>query len=137
MRRGPRGHRGGIVLVCVLVCMGIASTIVLASVQSSLTARRQMRTEIQLEQTRWLLEAGVVRAVQNARADSDYQGETWQVDDAVDEFERARIEITVRRGEPSAETARVDVIAQVSQDTPNAKPTRRSRSLTIDLSETP
>ena len=127
----------GAVLICVLVCMGIASAIILASVRSSLRARRQMRREIQLEQTRWLLEAGAVRAVQELRADEDYSGETWRVDEAVERFDQARVEITVRRDVAPAGSARVDVVARVAQDAPNAQPTRRSRSLLVELDSPP
>ncbi len=94
-------QRVGAVLVCVLVCMGIATTIGLVAVRSSLQVRRQLRQELQLEQTRWLLDAGIARGLQQLNRRPDYQGETWEVSPALPTDMHATIEIKVLT-EPTA-----------------------------------
>lgn len=74
--RNHRIERSGTVLLVVLVCMVVTTSIVLGAVQSSLRHRRQLRQDIQMEQTRWLLDAGIGRAISQLERDADYDGET-------------------------------------------------------------
>ena len=128
-----RKRNTGVVLVCVLVCMGIASAIVLTSVRMSLRTRRQMRAEIQLEQTRWLLEAGLVRAVKRLREQPDYAGEMWDASEALTQYDRARVSIDVQRDAASAGTARLILRARVGRQAPGQRSTQRSRTVVVDV----
>ena len=76
MKNRHRAEKRGTVLLVVLVCMVVATSIVLGAVQSSLRHRRQLHQEIQLEQTRWLLDAGISRAISQLDRDPEYDGET-------------------------------------------------------------
>ncbi len=49
--------RNGSILVLSLVVLIVVSALMMATVRSSLGVRRQLRTDLQLEQTRWLLQA--------------------------------------------------------------------------------
>jgi hypothetical protein len=73
-----RNQRSGsiviVALVCLLVVMGLAASMI----QGALRDRRHMRTLRDLRQTELLIEAGVDRAAFQL-ADDDYRGETWDV----------------------------------------------------------
>jgi hypothetical protein len=73
-----RNQRSGsiviVALVCLLVVMGLAASMI----QGALRDRRHMRTLRDLRQTELLIEAGVDRAAFQL-TDDDYRGETWDV----------------------------------------------------------
>lgn len=130
------GKRSGAILVCVLVCMGIATTIGLVAVRSSLQARRQMRQEVQLEQTRWLLDAGLARGLQQLRQSPAYQGETWNVAPALQSYPDAVVNIEVLADSSAPDgPARLQVTAVLGHSDPlSAAPagaTRRSDSIVL------
>jgi len=93
-RRTPRPAS---VLVAVLVCLAIATTLVTSSVRTALNARRAMRTQHQLRQTELLLAAGIERASRQLQAATDYTGETWELPSLVmpnSDSAQVKIEIT-------------------------------------------
>lgn len=62
-RYGTTTNRhGAAALTVVLVCVSVIGALVFASLQTSLRQRRQLDRELQMEQTRWLVEAGVDHA---------------------------------------------------------------------------
>ena len=97
IQRPGRSGRQGSLLVCVLVCMGIALSIMLTSVHASLRERRQVARELQMEQTRWLVDAGLTHGTMRLRDDSGYTGETWEVAPVILEDQLATIEISVTK----------------------------------------
>jgi len=54
--------RSGTVLIAVLVCLGLIATLMFSAVRVSLQQRRQLERELQMEQTCWLADAGLVHA---------------------------------------------------------------------------
>ncbi|MGI9472992.1 MAG: hypothetical protein ACR2NZ_15740 [Rubripirellula sp.] len=72
-----RSSRDGTLVICVLVCLLVASSMVIATTRSALQARRECRVQQQLRQTELLLDAGVRRAAGQLNNDADYQGEQW------------------------------------------------------------
>lgn len=74
---GKRHHRTGTLVVCVMVCLLVASTMVATTTQSALRSRRDVRLRQQLRQTELLLDAGVHRASRQLKIDADYRGEEW------------------------------------------------------------
>jgi hypothetical protein len=129
--RVAKSRSSGSILICVLVCLGIATSIMMVSVRSSLRVRRQMRNETQLEQTRWLLEAGVRRGVNRLREDPGYRGETWQVVPALTAYRDATVEIKVTRDGASDERARMRVSARIGGQTTHTESTQRSATLLV------
>ena len=125
----------GSILICVLVCLGIAASIMLVSVRSSLRVRRQMRNETQLEQTRWLLEAGVKRGASRLREDPAYRGETWQVVPALTAYRDATVEIKVTRDAVSDEQASLSVSARIGGQTTHTESTQRSTTLLVQRTQ--
>lgn len=131
MRRLPDSPRIGTLLVCVLVCLGIATSIMLTAVHSSLRARRQIARELQMEQTRWLLDAGVARARSQLRGDSGYSGESWEVTPALAAHQTARIEISLGDENAADGSRRLAVTATIRGRDPGSLPTRRTLALLI------
>lgn len=103
--------RRGVVLVCVLACLTVASTITLLSLSSSMRHRRHLRSHWQLEQTVWLLDAGYHRALKKSQQDPDYRGETWRLDEAFDRSVEARVRITWTSGGGDRESSSLHVVA--------------------------
>ncbi len=54
-----REERVGALLFAVLVCIGVTLALMLAALQTSLNQRRQLSRELQMEQTRLLLNAAI------------------------------------------------------------------------------
>ncbi len=126
--RGVTENRAGSVLVCVLVCLGIASIVSLGALKTSLTHRRELRRHWQMEQTQWVLEAGWRRALRARLADDQYAGEVWELAGVLDGGLDASVQISI---EPEAESPdyvelRVAVTLQTQDPVPIV--TRRSRS---------
>lgn len=135
---GNQPRRGGAILICVLVCMGIVSTITLLAVRTSLQVRRQMRQEVQLEQTRWLLDAGLARGLQRLRDRPDYQGETWNVAPALSTYAEATVQIAILTDEPDQASAstterRLQVTATIGAADGLAAPSPGSTSRTDSI----
>ena len=55
--------RRGVIIVVVLVCLVVATMIILGSVNISTRYRRQLRDDLRVEQATWLLDAGVRVAI--------------------------------------------------------------------------
>ena len=70
--------RSAALLICVLVCLLVASSIVMATTHTALRERRNVRIEHQMLQTQLLLDAGILRAAAQLRSSPRYEGETWQ-----------------------------------------------------------
>ncbi len=88
-------QRSGTILICVMTCMLVATTTVAFAVRGALRQRRELRSELQLRQTEWLLDAGVKLAVRRLTESRDYQGETWQPQRLDDQFHAAQVEIKI------------------------------------------
>ncbi len=90
-------HRDGTVLVCVLICMAVASALVVGATRSALRSQRQLRVQRQLRQTELLAEAAIERAVRQLGHNVHYRGETWELSAHAlpnDEAASARIAVT-------------------------------------------
>lgn len=135
MNRRLRTRRGT-VLIAVLVCMGVAITIVLAVVQVSLRQRRQLRQELQMEQTKWLMDAGIGHATARLKAEPGYDGETMSVAPQIEKYSKASIEISVSRNDRLAERVRVKITARLGDSDEQSQWTRRSKEIVVDLDPT-
>lgn len=91
----PESRHGGVVLICVLVCLGIASVVTLEALRISLRQRRQVQHHLQMEQTQWVLEAGWRRAHAAWTADRTYSGETWSLEGVLQPNVTALVDIRV------------------------------------------
>ena len=138
MKIRNRTRRRGAILIAVLVCLAIATTIVLGAVQSSIRQHRQVRQELQLEQTRWLLDAGVGRAMAGFQAQPDsYAGESLTITPALKKFTRATIDISVIKQDPQPERVRLRVTARLGGAAATAPVMQRSQEVVLDTTSSP
>lgn len=124
-------RRTGTVLIAVLVCLGIASVITLTSVRSSLRHRRELRRQWQLEQTRWLLEAAVIRTREQSRSDEDYSGEAWDVSTTLPAYDKAIV--TIQPADSESQEASWSVTATIGSSSDDFMTTQRT--LTLEFPE--
>lgn len=82
--------------------------------QTSIRQHRQVRQELQLEQTRWLLDAGIDRAVAGFLTQPDsYEGETLTITPAFEKYRQATIEISLMENDRQSDRARLRVTARL------------------------
>ena len=125
--------RQGVVLIAVLVCIGVATTILLGAVEKSLRCRRQMRNEAQVEQVRWLVDASARKAIANLEQRPDYQGERITVDPVIYEKLVADVEIKVEPIEAQTDQVRVVVTAMLHKSDEELTKVKRTKELVFDL----
>ncbi len=126
-------NRSGAVLLAVLVCLGIASAITASAIHTSLRARRQMDAHWQLEQTRQLLDAGIRHTHRVAADQAKYEGESLNLDDTLDAYPFARIEIKPAVDETTSDDRfrLYEVVATLHNDDATPRQTKRSRIVRI------
>jgi hypothetical protein len=117
-------QRGGSIVVCVLVCLLVASTMVTVTTTWALRSRREVRLGHQMRQTELLLDAGVLRAARRLQDSSDYQGESWRPAAAITRFDNALVEIRVTADEQDSASRRVEVIASLGFSADDVQPIR-------------
>lgn len=130
---GPPKARQGRALVCIVVCMGIATTITMKSMQTAIRVRRQMVREIQMEQTRWLVQAAGLRAADRLRTDEDYDGEELDISAAVSTYDQATIRIEVTPADNGRHL--IAATCRIGTAEHPAATTKRSARWLIDISQ--
>lgn len=127
-------HRPAIVLICALVCLSVATALVVMTTRQSLDARRHGRVQWQLRQSEYLLAAGIRRAVAGLVGSGiDYSGETWQPAAALPRFETILVEIRVSPLADEPSSRQVTVLARLGQGESAAFRTQRSHTFTYSL----
>ncbi len=127
-RFGTRRSRGA-VLICVIVCLAVATLLLATMLKRTLQVRRQLRTERNARQTEWLAQAGAERAAFRL-SDPDYEGERWMLPaDAIVGSDPGVVSISVGRN--SADQASVEVVAEYPSE--SVFSIRRTRKFLIDL----
>ena len=74
-----RTRRAGVALPLVLACIVVAMMLCAAMTRTVLLHHRQLQVAIDQQQTEWLAESGVQRAIHGLRKSPDYRGERWPV----------------------------------------------------------
>jgi hypothetical protein len=133
---GRKSSCNGSVLVCVLVCLGIASVVSLGTLRSSLTHRRELQRHWQMEQTQWVLEAGWRRAMKARLADDQYTGEVWELSSVLQSDLDAYVEIIIKPKESSQDAVELLVTVTLRTKAPVPIVTRRSCSWQMKKSQT-
>jgi type II secretory pathway component PulK len=138
MSRQSATNRRGTVLIAVLVCMGFATSILLGVVQTSLRLRREVRRDLQMEQTKWLMDLGVVKAISGMQSQPGYDGETLAISTALAKYGDASIDIKVIREDQPTDRVRLRVTARLSGSggTPSST-TQRSTEVIVSLPDKP
>jgi len=69
----------GVVLGVVLVCIAVAVMLATVLTKATLMHYRQLDVATRQQQSLWLAESGLERAVHKLQTSSDYVGETWEI----------------------------------------------------------
>ena len=139
MIRTRGNSRSGALLICVLVCLLVASAMVTVTTGTALQARRNLRLQHQMRQTELLLDAGVLRAASQLQRSDQYEGETWNPESLIG-FQNPVVEIRILNDEKPNDSILVEVVASLG--TPagpkqiQASLTRRSHTFSIQHTET-
>jgi nanoRNase/pAp phosphatase (c-di-AMP/oligoRNAs hydrolase) len=125
-----RQPQKGAVLICVIICLAVATLLLAGMLKGTLLTMRQIRTERHLRQTEWLVQAGAERAAFRLASDVEYTGEVWSL--AAQEIagtDPGVVSISVSRD--STDRARVRVVAEFPSG--SVASIRRTREFLIDL----
>lgn len=106
------------ILVCVLICLVLASSLITSTLHTALQNRHQLHMLRQQVQADLLLEAGILRAGDKLRQRPDYEGEQWRLQPgALADDSSAVVEIKVAPAENDTRT--VQIIVRLPADTLN------------------
>ena len=112
--------RTGTLIVCVLVCMGVATTIMSLSTIGAIRARRSIQKSHQLRQTQYLLDAGVLLCAKQLKASTEYRGETWRP--KIQSLQRLNPEITITvQQTQQSRVLQITVVAQTGNHSTDAE----------------
>ena len=111
-------NRRGTVLILVLACCAVAVSLIMISLQVSLQQRRQLRSELQLEQTRWILDAAIRKSI----ADPPEEAEKFELKPKLEKFDKVLLAV-----KPEQDDGPVSVRATIENDA-GAEATTRSAS---------
>lgn len=110
--------RRGVVIICVLACLIVASSLAVTAIQAALRSRREAKTIQRVAQAEFLLDAGVALALEQLRNDEEYPGETWRVDSEELKGREGLVQIEV-----DAKSRKVRVTAKLVEATSNESAT--------------
>ena len=77
LRRHAINRRGAAALLCAMTAAVVLLSISSVAIRTSLRARQERKTEKDLIQTEFLLDAGMLRAQQQLADNGSYTGEKW------------------------------------------------------------
>jgi len=128
-RQNSKHNRRGAVLIVLMVCLLLVTSMLGVMLQTAVRARRQLTVERDRRQAELLLQAGIDRAAYRLASEADYRGETWKLDsDAIVGKGAAEVTIkTVRAEEPAG--WRVQVVAEYPLESHRA--IRRSQTFFV------
>ena len=114
-------NRRGAILILVLACCAVAVSLVMIAMQSSLQQRRHLRSELQLEQTRWVLDAAIRKSI----ADPPEETDEVELKPKLEKFDKVLVVVT-----PVEDQERVAVRVRI-EDLSKTSLTSRSASFEI------
>ncbi len=139
MRSGQRDEyrvarsRSGAVLIMVLACLTTASTILFGALALSLRYQRQFRNEVQMEQTHWLLDAGIDAAIAKFESNPGFTHHSLATGD---KFGSGVGSVTIDVIERIGNRAVMQVTARLQGQHSHSPVTQRSRVFALDISTT-
>ena len=86
-------RRKGVVLICVLACIVVVTSLVATSLMAASRARREARSYQRMSQVKWMLDLGIRRANQTLLSEESYAGEKILWEDPAWPEHELRIEI--------------------------------------------
>lgn len=125
-------QRRGAVLAIVLVSLLVAAMLGAGLIKTLVIHRQQMRVLASQQQSFWLAEAGVQRAVRHLEETPDYEGETWEVPAEVLGASRTA-QVTVDISKTNDQAGVREVRVAVHLDDGRAQPTGYHREFRYQL----
>lgn len=125
-----RGH----LIFAVLVCLSVISLILIGALTHGLRLHRQIRNERMLEQTRWVLDAGISRAIIALDNDPNYSGETIELKQTLHDH-KSMLKISVDRpatGSSPEQLIFVNVVAVIERVAKTAADPAYQRSMRFE-----
>ena len=130
--RGAR-RSDGVILIVAIVCIAMASVMLLAILQTAVAERKAVETEAWRQQHSWLAESGLERAAAQLAADPSYQGETWNISaDELGGKENGVVLIEVQPLPDAPENRKIRVRADFPDDPQHRA--RRTKETTVRTS---
>jgi hypothetical protein len=124
------GERRGVVLAVALVVFLLCTAILCTLLQGVINHERQVRDHRQLDQARWLADAGIDRAIAQVRQSDRYRGETWNVSaEELGGVAAGKVTITVEPNDQQPGELRL--LAQADYPDDDVHRVRQSRETTI------
>ena len=118
-RHFPRASkRRGSILILVLACCAVAVSMVMISLQVSLQQRRQLRSELQLEQTRWVLDAAIRKSI----AEPPSEDEATELKPRLEKFDKVTF-----TAKPQQDGQQIAVQAKIENSTGTDVTSRSAR----------
>ncbi|MEM7558517.1 MAG: hypothetical protein AAF394_05295 [Planctomycetota bacterium] len=108
-------RRNGVVLICVLACIVVVTSLIATSLMAASRARREARSYQQMSQVKWMLDLGVRRAKQGILSEESYSGETILWEDPAWPEHQLRIEIKLAEQTDSESEEIVQVQASMAR----------------------
>ena len=96
--RTRSSNRNGFLVICVLVCIGVATSIISLSTAEAIRARRAAKHSQQMRQTEYLLDAGVLRSATQLANSVEYSGEVWEPEIQDLSQLNPKVKISIERG---------------------------------------
>ena len=127
-----RRRRNGTTLIVVLVCLVAVTSILLGLVGTSIRHRGQVRTEVQLEQTYWLLDAGIGAAIAEFKRNPDFEELAVSMDEP---FENYKGSVTINVLTRNETQLHVRVTAKLQGQSKHGPITQRSRIILLERSQ--
>ena len=127
-------RRGAAALVCAMTAAVVFLGVSGAAVQTILRARQERKTERDLHQLSFLLDAGVLRAQEQLKMAPNYLGETWLDEDSP--YDTAKWQVTivtqpVRSEENISSDIDIQVTARINQRHYSPETIQRTRKLSV------
>jgi type II secretory pathway component PulK len=124
--------RCGMALIAALVALAVTSAVFAGILAGAATLRRQVRTHREQAQVRYLVDAGIQRAIARLRDSSSYRGETWLVPaDQLGGSSPAEVVIQLSERENDPEKIEIAVRAEYPQN--EFRRVRESRTVTVSF----
>lgn len=108
-------RRKGVVLICVLACIVVVTSLIATSLMAASRARREARSFQRMSQVKWMLDLGVRQAKQSILSEESYSGETILWEDPAWPHYELRIEIKLAKKTASESEETIQVQASMTR----------------------
>ncbi len=111
--------RRGVLILCVLVSLALAASLLGVWMKTLALERQEVRAEQARLQAEYLADAGVARAAAQLSADPTYAGETWQIpSESLASSAPAKVTIVVETSDDDPAARHVSASAQLADSGP-------------------